>query len=54
VVIWGFQVARGGIRSTVVLLKPKERKKRLTFLNKQTNGVTVIINKQTPKKKNEY
>ena len=37
-------MARGGVGSTVVLLKPQERMKRLTVLNKQTNGVAVIIN----------
>jgi len=40
-------VARGGVESIVVLVKPQERKKRPTILNKQTNGVAVIINKET-------
>jgi len=45
--IWEFRVARGGVESIVVLVKPQERKKRPTILNKQTNGVAVIINKET-------
>jgi len=36
----------------VALLKLQQRKKRLTVLNKQTNGVTVRINKTKKNKMN--